>query len=195
MRQLFITRKKPTNATNHVRLHLFSISDFLILFSPDKVHVNLVIVLLAATQNGPWFSQSLITTYNPVWFQFFQFICNSTSTMRVACMDTMNLCGEAMYKGFYYISLIKAGLYSSLGYLSFILTCKIHVYEQSLRKKMVLLSVTRMCSKLEWIEIILPFWVWEPVCARKREKAFEKLNKIKTKTTQRFSCKIWSLFV
>lgn len=38
-------KEKPTNATNHVRLHLFSISDFLILFSPDKVHVTLVVVL------------------------------------------------------------------------------------------------------------------------------------------------------
>lgn len=43
--ELFINRKeKPTNATNHVRLHLFSISDFLILFSRDTMHVNLVIV-------------------------------------------------------------------------------------------------------------------------------------------------------
>lgn len=35
--------------------------------------------------------------------------------MRVACVDTTSLCGEVMYKGFYYISLIKAGLYSHLG--------------------------------------------------------------------------------
>ena len=60
----------------------------------------------------PGLVQSRITTFDVVGFQFFQFICNSTSTMRVAWMDTMNLCGEVMYKGFYYISLIKAGLYS-----------------------------------------------------------------------------------
>lgn len=40
-------KKQPTTATNDVCLHLFSISDFLILFLPrkKKVHVNLVIVL------------------------------------------------------------------------------------------------------------------------------------------------------
>lgn len=52
--------------------------------------------------------------------KFFQFICNSNSTKRVACMDTMNLYREVMYKGFYYISLIKAGLYSPFRRSSFL---------------------------------------------------------------------------
>lgn len=41
--------------------------------------------------------------------------------MRVACMDTVNLCGGVMYKGFYYISLIKAGLYSRVTFIFWIL--------------------------------------------------------------------------
>lgn len=91
-------------------------SSFLSPPSRLKVHVNSVIVL--PNCNSKWTLGLVLrpmTTCDPVCFLlffFFQFICNSTSTMRVACMDTMNLCGEAMYKGFYYISLIKAGLYS-----------------------------------------------------------------------------------
>lgn len=53
-------------------------------------------------------------------FKFFQLICNGNSTMRVACMDTVNLYREAMYKRFYYISLIKAGLYSPFRRSSFL---------------------------------------------------------------------------
>lgn len=55
--------------------------------------------------------------------------------MRVACMDTVNLCGGVMYKGFYYISLIKAGLYLRVTFIFWILQITLQ------KKKLICFSV------------------------------------------------------
>lgn len=89
----------------------------------------------AATRHGPWFSldsQNIWTTLS------FNFPCSFATTSpippptRVACMDTKNLHREVMYKRFYYISLIKAGLYSSFGPPSlFGVQCQVSVFHVS----------------------------------------------------------------
>lgn len=61
--------------------------------------------------------------------------------MRVACMDTVNLCGGVMYKGFYYISLIKAGLYLRVSFIFWILQITLQ------KKKAYFFQCCKMASR------------------------------------------------
>lgn len=90
------------------------------------MHVQPVMVIYRC--NSTWTLVKFRFSKHLKLFAFFCFTCSFLtpphlpSPMRDACTDTKSLHREVMYKRFYYISLIKAGLYSSVGLLLFLLT-------------------------------------------------------------------------